>query len=317
MADSNRGRRAVLCSVAGGLVAFAGCASEPGDAPASGAEGQTPTDGDADSVTSTDGDAETSTPTESVPEAGREVTTLMAGTEYETEVHHLRSGVAGPTAVVLGGVHGNEVGGIEAAHVATEYEVETGVLVVVPETNRPAVEAETRYGPDGDLNRQFPLDGEPETEIARAVWELLGELEPDLLIDMHTSRGVYGLHEDTVGQVLFPSPADGAVEDAYAAAESVNEAYLDDLLGDELHPAYAFEPVYTEEVGDEPAVDGILVLTAGIDLDLKGWVTEVTYRGFDLEEQAFLHDRLTTALLGENGVDVESPLDTGPNPLLG
>ncbi len=305
MTGVTHGRRAVLRCVTGGFLALAGCANAPGEDPAGGADEPTGTD------------ASTPTASESVPEAGREVTTMMAGTEYETAVHHLRSGVEGPTAVVLGGVHGNEVGGIGAAHVATEYDVETGDLVVVPETNRPAVETETRYGPDGDLNRQFPVGGEPETEIAEAVWELLLDHEPELLIDMHTSRGVYGLHEGTVGQVLFPSPVEEATEDAYAAAESVNETYLEELLGDELHPAYAFEPVYSEDAGFDTETEGILVLTAGLDLDLKGWVTEVTYRGFDVDEQAFLHDRLTTALLRENGIDVESPFDAGPNPLLG
>ncbi|WP_331233555.1 M99 family carboxypeptidase catalytic domain-containing protein [Natronorarus salvus] len=305
MSEGIRGRRAVLSALGTGLLALAGCVSEPSE----GADPDTPTP--------TDRETDTPTPTESVPEAGREVTTMMDGTEYETAVYHLRSGVEGPTAVVLGGVHGNEVGGIEAAHVATGYEVGSGTVVVVPETNRPAVEAKTRYGPDGDLNRQFPVGEEPETEIAEAVWELLLAHEPDLLIDMHTSRGVYGLHEETVGQVLFPSPVEGATEDAYAAAESVNGTYLDDLLGDELHPAYAFEPVYSEDAGYEPEFDGILVLTAGFDLSLKGWVTEVTYRGFDVDEQAFLHDRLTTALLRENGIEVESPFDATPNPLLG
>jgi predicted deacylase len=282
---------------------LAGCVSEPSE----GAGPETPTE--------TEG--ETATPTESVPEAGRETTAIMDGTEYETPVHHIRSGVEGPTAVVLGGVHGNEVGGIEAAHVATEYDVETGTLIVVPETNRPAVETETRYGPDGDLNRQFPAGEEPETDLAVAVWELLIGVDPDLLIDMHTSRGVYGLHEGTVGQVLFPSPVDGAVEGAYAAAEAVNETYLAERLEADLDPAYAFEPVYSEDAGYDPELDGILVQTAGIDLGLKGWVTEVTYRGFDVEEQAFLHDRLTTALLRENGTEVESPFDVEPNPLLG
>ena len=59
----------------------------------------------------------------------------------------------------------------------------------------------------------------------------------------------------------------------------------------------------------------MLVHKAGADLGTVGWITEVTYRGFDADEQRFLHDRLAVRLLAENGLDVESPLDDGPNPL--
>lgn len=252
-------------------------------------------------------------------ETGRDTYPIMEGTVYETTVHVLESAADGPTAVALGGVHGNETGGVEAARVATEYDVGRGTVVVLPETNRPAVEADSREGPDGDLNRQFPVGEEPTTEIARAVWGVLRDHDPDYVIDMHTSKAVYRLHDVGVGQVVFPHGGREAIETAHAATERVNERYLAELLGDDLPEGYAFRPVYGEyELPhmDEDEGDLLLVPKAARDLGATGWVTEVTYKGFDLEEVTFLHDRLTAALLEHSGVPIRSPLDDADNPLL-
>lgn len=259
--------------------------------------------------TDTGGESEGSEPEDDEPvETERETHLMMEGTEYETTVHVLTAG-EGPTGIVLGGVHGNEVGGIEAARVATEYELSGGTLVVIPETNKPAVEEETRHGPDGDLNRQFPVGEEPTTGIARGLWDEIESSEPDCLIDMHTSRGIIGVDEGAVGQAIFPSPAGNATEDAATAGEYMNDEVMADFL--EENPEYAFRAGAVEDADVEQSdeVGVMLVMKAGVDLDVPGWITEVTYRGFDVDQQTYLHDRLTTRLLAENGIDVESPLD--------
>lgn len=239
----------------------------------------------------------------------------MEGTEYETDVHVLDAG-SGPTGMVLGGVHGNEVGGIEAARLVPDYGLSAGRLVVIPEANAPAVEAREREGPDGNLNRQFPVGEEPTTEIARALWDELEHHDPDCLIDMHTSRGVYRLHSGSVGQAIFPARTDGSVEDAEVAAEYAN-GYLKERLDGDLE-GYEFVVIDLEgqdDIAQSDEADTMLVHKAGADLETVGWITEVTYRGLDVDEQRFLHDRLAVRLLAENGLDVESPLDDGPNPL--
>ncbi|MEM4781929.1 MAG: succinylglutamate desuccinylase/aspartoacylase family protein [Halalkalicoccus sp.] len=241
-------------------------------------------------------------------ETERETHPLLEGTEYETTVHVLTAG-EGPTGMVLGGVHGNEIGGIEAARIATEYELSCGRLVVIPETNRPAVEEGTRHGPDGDLNRQFPIGEEPTTELARALWAEIESVEPDCLIDMHTSRGIIGVDPGAVGQMIFPSPVEGASEDAAAVAEYVNDEVMAEFI--EENPEYAFRSGEVSEVEIEQSDEVGLMLTmkAGADLGIPSWITEVTYNGLDVDQQTFLHDRLTTRLLAINGIGVESPLD--------
>lgn len=296
MAETPRSRRGFLASTAAGVagVTIAGCVNGDGnDNGSGGANGSNASNGS---------DAEESR------EAGSETHAIMADTRYETTVHVLDSG-DGPTGMALGGVHGNEVGGIEAARIATEYEPSAGRLVVIPETNAPAVENEGREGPNGDLNRQFPVGEEPTTELARAVWDEIESYDPSCLIDMHTSRGILGVDEGTVGQAIFPSPAKGASEDGEHAAEYMNEEVLDEFL--ESNPEYAFRsgPIEGEGVDQTDEVDLMAVTKAGADLGTRGWITEVTYKGFDVDQQAFIHDRLTTWLLAENGIEVESPLD--------
>lgn len=284
MSPPRLSRRSLLGATGGAVAAsLAGCLGgdgEPGD-----------DDGNGDPV-----------------ETERETYPMMEGTEYETTVHVLTAG-EGPTGMVLGGVHGNEVGGIEAARIATEYELSGGQLIVVPETNVPAVEEGTRHGPDGDLNRQFPVGEEPTTEIARGLWAEIEEHDLDCLIDMHTSRGILSVDEGAVGQAVFPSPAEGASENAATAAEHMNDEVMAEFL--EENPEYAFTAGAVEEqdVDQSDEVGLMTVMKAGSDLGTKGWITEVTYRGLDLDQQAFLHDRLAVRLLAENGIEVESPLD--------
>ncbi|KYH26307.1 succinylglutamate desuccinylase / aspartoacylase family protein [Halalkalicoccus paucihalophilus] len=277
-------RRSVLETVGGGLTAtLAGCI---------GGRNGRPSDGNDDESA----------------ETGRETYPLMEGTAYETAVHVLTAG-NGPTGMVLGGVHGNEVGGVEAAHVATEYDLVAGRLVVIPEANKPAVDEGTRNGPDGNLNRQFPIGEEPTTEIARALWAEIEEYDPDCLIDMHTSRGILRVDEGAVGQTVFSSPAEGSSEAAETAVEYMNKEVMADFL--EEHPEYAFRAarVEDEDIQQSDQAHLMAAMKAGSDLGTKGWITEVTYRGLDVDQQAFLHDRLAIRLLAENEIEVESPLD--------
>lgn len=292
------------------------------------ADGETPSEGDGNDSDdreedTSDGDEEDDgdEDDESDPyEVERERYAIMEGTEYETTVHVLTASGSGPTAFALGGMHGDERAGIEAAHVATEYGLDRGRLVLVPEANKPAVEANERHGPEGDFNRKFPIGEEPTTDAARAIWDEIREHDPDLLIDMHSSRGVYGVHGDEtsgVGQAIFPNGVDDSREQAEDAADYLNREVLAPRLEDDI-PEYDFVVPHPEDEMEEehPSAHLMLVNKAGADLGLKGWITEVTYRGLDLDEQVYLHDRLTRHLLAQNGIETTGPLDDVENPLL-
>lgn len=217
--------------------------------------------------------------------------TLLSATNYETEVYTIEAPNPSPRVFVTGGMHGNERAGVEAAHLIAEYEIDRGTLVVIPEANEVAVERGNNHGPKGDLNRKFPIGAEPSTPIARAIWDEVLRVDPDYMLDLHTATGIYGM--DGIGQSILPT--DETVTQAANAVEYVNENYLSrrrDL------------PNHAMQVGMViPEDRAALVHKASADLDMEGWLTEITRTGLDLHEQTFLHDVVTRALF--RGIDVE------------
>lgn len=143
--------------------------------------------------------AEPVAPTPSGPppplEAGRELRAMLPGTRWETPLVLAHSGVAGPRVLVLGGVHGNEPGGWQAAEVVSTWEPRAGSLLVIPRANRLATLAFERTFPElGDLNRLYPGAEDAPLPMARMAAAILGvvrNFEVDLVLDMHESWGFY------------------------------------------------------------------------------------------------------------------------------
>lgn len=106
--------------------------------------------------------------------------------------YRLTGTAPGPRLVVLGGVHGNEIGGIVAAGRLTTVDIPlaSGTLDVIPVTHEAANEAFLREGPadGGNLARTFPGDpaGSPTQRVAALVTERVID-GADALIDLHTS----------------------------------------------------------------------------------------------------------------------------------
>lgn len=118
---------------------------------------------------------------------------IAAGTEWETEFYVVDSGVAGPTVLIVGGVHGNEPAGYRAAEQIRHWPIVKGKLVVVPRANVKGLAANKRFVPDqaegaGDLNRNFPKADEavaPRGELAMALWKFAAQVRPDWVLDLH------------------------------------------------------------------------------------------------------------------------------------
>lgn len=211
------------------------------------------------------------------------VSHLLEGTDHETPVYELDSGSPGPTAVVLGGVHGNEVSGYRAAEEMVGWNVEAGMLVVVPWANVPAIEADERHGPDGDLNRQFPPGAEPTSELARALWGVVTDHDPDAVIDLHRSRGILGTHAKWVGQAVYPTAA--GMEAGQAVVEAVNDEVVPATMP--FHrfllsgPLTGSAPMLVHKVGGELGRPGYIVETTPVLLDLDRqvhWTLEIAER---------------------------------------
>ncbi len=112
--------------------------------------------------------------------------------EIGVTVQVLRSPRPGLKVLVLGGVHGNEVGGtLAAARLTSSIGVlRSGSVAVVPVAHEAAHHAFSRTGPaDGEnLARCFP--GQPDGTPTQRLAALLGERlirSADVLVDLHTS----------------------------------------------------------------------------------------------------------------------------------
>ena len=227
----------------------------------------------------------------------REKYQIADGTKYETTVHVYDSGVSGITTFVVGGMHGDEPSGFGAAERISDWRVKTGRLVVLPHANVPAMERGSRH--DGfDLNRQFPpRSGDCNTDIARAIWREFERHAPDLVVDLHSSKGIYHGSPDGVGQAMFPTWTDPAREVAGGVVSKINDTF--DLSGDLAY-----------RVGNTLDADNPMLVhrVAGI-LDRPGYILE-TYRGPSLDQQVECHLRAVSWGMAEFGQQRGAPEGT-------
>ena len=167
---------------------------------------------------------------------------LPAGAHFLTPtvtVHVLEATAPGPTALIQGGIHGDEIAGVHALEELLEDGALTparGRLLVIPAMNRAAYRARERAAPGGlDLNRCFPGDArstERERRLARMFMDLVEDERPDLMATLHESHKRY--HPDvrpSFGQTLvygvepMPTILGHAIERLNARRQSDEERW--------------------------------------------------------------------------------------------
>ncbi len=127
---------------------------------------------------------------------------LAAGTQWETTVLIRQAQTAGPTVLVLGGVHGNEPAGWRAARQIQHWPVVRGRLIVIARVNVGGCRTFKRFTPGKpayDLNRQFPA---ARGVLPAALWKLLKRYRPDWVVDLHESQG-YHFEKRRLGNSLI------------------------------------------------------------------------------------------------------------------
>jgi hypothetical protein len=172
----------------------------------------------------------TSPPEPFVVAAGEARRVLMVDTPQETPLYIYGTGRPGPVLMALGGVHGNEPGGWQAAERVVEaVRPENGALLVVPRANKLAVNLFERTTPElGDLNRLYPGDpnGLPMERMAFQIVETLREFHATVLVDMHESWAFYKDRPQNgtafLGQTVATRSGDAGMELARAVVDAVN-----------------------------------------------------------------------------------------------
>jgi predicted deacylase len=117
---------------------------------------------------------------------------LPSDTPIYVTAHIYRAIQAGPTVLLLAGVHGDEINGIESLRGLIESEIFTnlkaGNLIVVPLLNVFGFINFSREVPDGkDINRSFPgsISGSLASRVARVISKKILP-HTDYAIDLHT-----------------------------------------------------------------------------------------------------------------------------------
>lgn len=126
------------------------------------------------------------------------VASLPSGTKIDLFAHVFRSKKPGPTLLLVGGVHGDEINGIEIVRRFSNLPIKSflknGSIIAVPLLNIYGFINFSREFPDGkDVNRSFP--GSKSGSLASAVaYTFTKEILPlaDFALDFHTGgKSVY------------------------------------------------------------------------------------------------------------------------------
>lgn len=200
----------------------------------------------------------------------------LRNTSVDSRVYYLDSGKPGPTAVILGGTHANEIAGIAAATLIIERaEVTAGRVIVIPYANssgasaiderRPNIRTwsmETESGlrtfPYGD-RRTKAEDQEPDPEVYVHYPSGL-ELSPD------EARNLNRAH---------PGKADGTTTQqlAYAYYQIITQEDADIAI--DMHEAGVGSRLANMLIANPKNLD--LAVLAVVDLELQGIIMNVEH----------------------------------------
>lgn len=117
---------------------------------------------------------------------------LPSGTKITLEAHVFRGKKKGPVSLVLAGVHGDEINGVEIVRRLLQKDhlakIKGGSIIVIPLLNIYGFINFNRYVPDGkDVNRSFPgtLNGSLASRIARTLTKYILP-HVSYIFDFHT-----------------------------------------------------------------------------------------------------------------------------------
>jgi hypothetical protein len=209
----------------------------------------------------------------------------VADMDISLDVTDIDSGTEGPTALILGGVHGDEEAGYLAAEQMLDWEPDAGRLVILPKANPVAIANDSRTTDYGDLNRAFSASSGPTTPLSEAIWGIVDQADPDIVLSLHEARGIYD-QSSSVGQAVFRSPT---AEATAAARMGINQANKT-IRRREL----MFEIGHITPPGN--STSGLLTEKTTYDVGLPSFIVE-TYEDVPLDARIKWHEKVTRGIL--------------------
>jgi uncharacterized protein len=150
---------------------------------------------------------------------------LMHSTPLSTAVHVLDSGLPGPVSLVIGGIHGDEPAGMEAARQLATKQPARGKMIVIPVANRLAAESNVRTPRFmQDLNRSFPgkRKGTDTERLAASIMDVIARYRPAVAVDLHEAGSESDPDWKETANSLILSEDVRAAEIALTVLEAMN-----------------------------------------------------------------------------------------------
>jgi predicted deacylase len=231
----------------------------------------------------------TGIPGDSAPFSTISRSLLAQGTDMETELVTLKGSSPGPSLVVVGGLHGDETAGWEAAdRLKHTAQIKAGTLYILSPANVYGAKHDVRYTAENwDLNRLFPGNpqGDPSEQLAAELWALIEREQPVLVVDLHEALPEQK-NWDYLGSSIIVTKMDG-IEDL-----------VDAILSDTAAGTLCSEPYNFYG----PGMPGSINRTVSEKLDLSTLTIE-TFRGYPLERRVGDHLALIHFILNWYGME--------------
>jgi len=109
----------------------------------------------------------------------------------------------GGRILIVGGIHGNEIGAYKAADVLINLEIKKGELIIVPRSNFTSILANQR-GYNGDMNRKFSHISPEDKDypLVENIKQLILTFKPDVVLSLHDGYGFHSLNKNHWGQCI-------------------------------------------------------------------------------------------------------------------
>jgi len=183
---------------------------------------------------------------------------LAGGSKWATPYYIVNSGRSGPVVMIVGGMHGNELAGSQAADQVSHWTIRRGKLVVIPHANYPGRQQMTAKLPaesgSADLLEDFS-SGSAHSQVGKGIWNLARSEKVDWVVTLHSAVN-YVNGEGKLeggGNVLYLS----------GKATSAAKAILDSVNSDVSSAAGKY-------VTRKAPSDGSLVAAAARSLNASG-----------------------------------------------
>ena len=117
------------------------------------------------------------------------------------EYYHLKGKKSGGRILIIGGIHGNEIGAYKAADLLIDNELKSGEILVIPRSNFTSILANVR-GYNGDMNRKFDYISkkDPDYYYIQMLKDTILSYKPDVVISMHDGYGFANKNKKAWGQ---------------------------------------------------------------------------------------------------------------------